>query len=306
MKKTTLLLLLFCLVFTLTACSCEHEWQDATCEVPKTCSLCQKTEGEPLGHSWQEATCETARSCSACGLTEGTPLGHEWQNPENNCFQICSVCGATGELQREHQWEEATCTQPKTCTVCGTTEGECSPHMEFAHMNTAGERIQIRCECGAEESLSAQELMLRMLKGKWTLMAVQVGGQYYLPEPQTNWEEGTWLEFPSDEEPYGYQAGVSDQEIPFVIPHTLSDFQAGGVRFYSNGKQLPIVQCAALPESSDGASQPVLLRLVLGIRGYNPESFDIANFITSALDGYVTCLWRYTEDTTYLYALSSE
>lgn len=303
MKKHIAIVLLTLCLLLLTGCSCKHEWKEASCTVPKTCSLCQETEGEALGHSWQEATCETAKSCSACGLAEGTPLGHEWQNPENNCFQICSVCGATGELQREHQWEEASCTQPKTCTVCGTSKGECTPHMDIGHMNTAGERIQIRCECGAEESLTAQELMMRMLKGKWTLMAVQVDGQYYLPEPQTNWEEGTWLEFPSAEEPFGYQAGISAQ-ANFVIPHTLSDFQAGGVAFYNGGRNLPIVQCQALPDSSDGSAESSVLRVVLGIRDYDPESFEIADFITSALDGYILCLWRYTEDTNYLYAYS--
>ena len=29
---------------------CSHEWIDATCSEPKTCSICLETEGEPLGH----------------------------------------------------------------------------------------------------------------------------------------------------------------------------------------------------------------------------------------------------------------
>ena len=32
----------------LTGCGCKHEWRDATTEAPKTCSICQKTEGEKL------------------------------------------------------------------------------------------------------------------------------------------------------------------------------------------------------------------------------------------------------------------
>ena len=98
MKKTTALLLALCMLFALSACGHEHNWQDATCTEPKTCAECGKTEGEPLGHSWQDATCTKPKTCAVCGATEGEPLGHSWQ--------------------------DATCTEPKTCTVCGATEGE--------------------------------------------------------------------------------------------------------------------------------------------------------------------------------------
>ena len=37
-----------------------HEWTDATCGTPKTCTKCDLTEGEALGHSWQEADCVTS------------------------------------------------------------------------------------------------------------------------------------------------------------------------------------------------------------------------------------------------------
>ena len=32
----------------LPGCGCKHEWRDATTEAPKTCSICQKTEGERI------------------------------------------------------------------------------------------------------------------------------------------------------------------------------------------------------------------------------------------------------------------
>ena len=40
------LLILLCLL--LAGCNCKHEWRDATTETPKTCSICQKTEGERI------------------------------------------------------------------------------------------------------------------------------------------------------------------------------------------------------------------------------------------------------------------
>ncbi len=41
----------------LTGCCMSHEWKEATCTEPKTCTKCDKTEGEALGHTWVEATC---------------------------------------------------------------------------------------------------------------------------------------------------------------------------------------------------------------------------------------------------------
>ena len=84
--------------FTITACGHEHQFIEATCTTPKTCTECQETEGEALGHTFTEATCTTPRTCSVCNLTEGNPL--------------------------EHTWLEATTESPKTCEACGLTDGE--------------------------------------------------------------------------------------------------------------------------------------------------------------------------------------
>ena len=84
-------------VLILIGCVCKHEWREATCTEPKTCTLCGETEGEALGHKWSSATCASPKTCVRCGMTEGEALGHDWI--------------------------EATCTEPKTCHRCGTTEG---------------------------------------------------------------------------------------------------------------------------------------------------------------------------------------
>ena len=46
---SALLLVAMCCLL-LTGCMCKHEWKDATCTTPTTCTLCNKTEGEPTGH----------------------------------------------------------------------------------------------------------------------------------------------------------------------------------------------------------------------------------------------------------------
>lgn len=84
------------------ATQCKHQWINASCSAPKTCSLCGKTEGEPLDHRWDKATCTKPKTCVVCGQTKGEALGHHWV--------------------------EATCSAPKTCSRCGATEGVALPH----------------------------------------------------------------------------------------------------------------------------------------------------------------------------------
>ena len=52
----------------------EHQWIDATCTEPKTCSICGITEGEPLGHDFAPATVDSAKKCKICGVEEGEPV----------------------------------------------------------------------------------------------------------------------------------------------------------------------------------------------------------------------------------------
>ena len=42
--------------------TCNHNWKAATCTEPKTCSLCNETEGKEKGHSFKDG------KCSGCGL----------------------------------------------------------------------------------------------------------------------------------------------------------------------------------------------------------------------------------------------
>ena len=66
---------------------CEHNWADATCTAPKTCTVCGATDGEALGHSFAPATCTAPKTC-ACGATEGEALGHTY------FYNLCLVCYA--------------------------------------------------------------------------------------------------------------------------------------------------------------------------------------------------------------------
>ena len=79
-----------------------HDFGEATCSEPATCSRCGETTGETLAHTWADATCTTPKTCTVCGETEGELLEHagEWvivkeaQIGEAGLKQlICTVCG---------------------------------------------------------------------------------------------------------------------------------------------------------------------------------------------------------------------
>ena len=59
-----------------------HDWKDATCTEPQTCTVCNATDGKALGHDWKDATCKEPKTCTVCGETEGEVLEHkveEWK-----------------------------------------------------------------------------------------------------------------------------------------------------------------------------------------------------------------------------------
>ena len=106
----------------------DHNWADATCVNPKTCTVCGETDGEALGHNWRDATCTDPKTCMVCGETDGEALGHNWQDATCADPKTCTVCGETDGEALGHNWQDATCVDPMTCTVCSATNGEALGH----------------------------------------------------------------------------------------------------------------------------------------------------------------------------------
>ncbi len=124
-KQFIIIVLALILAMVLSACGCAHEtWNEATCNLPKTCVNCGKTEGEALGHEWAEATCDAPKTCGTCKATEGDALGHNWSEATCETPKTCSVCNNAEGEALGHAWEEATTETPKTCATCAVTEGE--------------------------------------------------------------------------------------------------------------------------------------------------------------------------------------
>jgi len=127
-KNIFVCVLVMALVLILAGCSCKHEWTEATCVAPKTCSLCGETEGEALGHTWQDATCAAPKTCSVCQATEGELGGHVWIDATCTSPKTCSICQFKDDKVTDHTWQDATCEAPKTCSVCQATQGEALGH----------------------------------------------------------------------------------------------------------------------------------------------------------------------------------
>ena len=93
-----------------------HNWQDATCTTPKTCSVCGITSGSALGHDWNAATCTTPKTCKTCGITDGTTIPHvydqevadpkylvkEATQTEQAIYWKSCVCGKAGTETFKH------------------------------------------------------------------------------------------------------------------------------------------------------------------------------------------------------------
>ena len=68
---------------------CTHEWEKATCLVPRTCKLCGLSEGKIRSHEWENTACNVKAGCIFCGTTEGMELTHTWRTDG----MICRYCG---------------------------------------------------------------------------------------------------------------------------------------------------------------------------------------------------------------------
>lgn len=102
-----------------------HDWLDATCTAPSTCSRCGVVKGEMLPHTGGKATCIDLAVCEVCGQEYGNldPTTHPddatdvWNeenwNDDAGHQSKWSCCGRPKYPYEYHKWEEG------VCTVCG-------------------------------------------------------------------------------------------------------------------------------------------------------------------------------------------
>lgn len=122
------IILAFAILFLLPQCFFGHEWSEATCVEPETCTRCGDTIGKALGHKWSEATCTEPEICTICGTVGKEAPGHKWSEATCLSLSTCSVCGETQGKLAGHKWKNATCSSPKICSICKKTEGQPLEH----------------------------------------------------------------------------------------------------------------------------------------------------------------------------------
>ena len=123
----------------------DHKWTEATCDAPKTCTICGKTDGSPCEHDFgfwlviEPTGCmdgTRSRGCYNCNFEE---------------YYVIETSG--------HQWKDATCTSPKTCSVCGRIDGEAKGHnfgewVISKNVTETEEGLKERtCDCGEKEAV---------------------------------------------------------------------------------------------------------------------------------------------------------
>lgn len=82
-KRIISFILSLLMLLALSACGkaapCSHQWQDASCAAPETCTLCGEVQGEALPHSfgsWLPGESDMLHVCTACGAEERAPTDH--------------------------------------------------------------------------------------------------------------------------------------------------------------------------------------------------------------------------------------
>lgn len=178
-----------------------HEWTEATCTKPKTCSKCRGTEGSPLGHKWVDATCTEPKTCSVCGTIGGKRLDHsvkKWKKTKpSTCLipgeqsEICTICGET--IVKELPLEEHTSgdwmviqeptqssdgVRTKQCTVCGAVVEEETFQMSAEELK---DQYAKKCETYTYEQIARDPEKYRGKYAKLTGEVFQVmeGGDDY-------------------------------------------------------------------------------------------------------------------------------
>lgn len=167
MKKVIVCLLLIAMFTSvLTGCCLSHEWTEATCTAPSTCTKCGETEGTLLPHNWEEATCSVPKKCLNCGATEGETLPHIWVEATCKTAKVCAVCAAVEGNPLPHTWIEATCVTPETCSVCGYVNGVAPGHTPkdwVENPNNSKEQISVCVDC--DEIIDTREYLVEFADG---------------------------------------------------------------------------------------------------------------------------------------------
>ncbi|MBR3785455.1 MAG: InlB B-repeat-containing protein [Firmicutes bacterium] len=110
-----------------------HDFLPATCQVPKTCRDCGKTEGGLDGHHPDKTapTCTEGQHCTICKKSLSKAAGHvKGASATCTTAQICLVCKIELVSPLGHvPGRDATCSEPQKCLECQAVLTEPDPKL---------------------------------------------------------------------------------------------------------------------------------------------------------------------------------
>lgn len=195
-----------------------HDFVDADCEKPKTCSICGKEVGSSLGHDYQikatvDPTCvDNGREtylCSRCNdsyINEIKALGHSYEGEPEVVEPTCTVdgkninkcmrCGNTIEETIPaigHNLTEATCTSPSICINCGDEVGSALGHTTMNGIcNRCGEYIVEPIEFSGHGDTVLSDLNIPI--GQYRVYLTNTGSSNFIIHAYSgNGEESSWI-----------------------------------------------------------------------------------------------------------------
>lgn len=101
-----------------------HNFKEATCTAPKTCTDCGATEGEALVHYYLPATCLSPSKCFRCGDEVGEIGSHDYIEATCTTPKTCRYCNEVVGTANGHNYERKT--KKATCKEAGAIYDECS------------------------------------------------------------------------------------------------------------------------------------------------------------------------------------
>ena len=194
-----------------------HNWVDANCTTPKTCSVCHETEGEALGHN-MITDAAVAPGCESTGLTEGShcsrcdhkvaqetvdALGHD-MIPD---AAVAPGCESTGLTEGSH---------------CSRCDHEVAQEVVPATGHTF---VDGKCACN-----ETRGTVVIYFENNWLWTDVH----FYFWNDSTNGIGGTWPGVKAEK----VDTKKNDHDVYFVeLPADATGFIINGVKNDGSGKR---------------------------------------------------------------------
>lgn len=183
--------------FSLAGCGekeCEHQWINANCTTPKTCSVCGETEGEAFGHSFSTeylkdetnhwfacSRCDEKKEVSSHIWGAGVVIKNPSETEKGTTLYTCE-CGQTKEediamLEHVHKFDDNLSyddTHHWYSSTCGHDDSITKVEHEYnwtTQSDATCENAEVlfgTCECGHTSTKDGQEALSHNYEATYT------------------------------------------------------------------------------------------------------------------------------------------